>query len=122
MLNLVQKSFVQVKFGGLGVPGMRFNPALHFFHGMQVSYGTDVDTDTDADGVKKLTGHCFYTCGVQMYKLRFSFGSDGVMATDISDGYNPWIFCNPSSVVNFFDKMENAVVAVIYNCLLYKLT
>ena len=44
------------------------------------------------------------------------------MATDITDGYNPWIFWNPSSVVNFFDKMENAVVAVIYNCLLWKLT
>ena len=29
-----------------------------------------------------------------------------VMGTDISDGYNPWIFCNPSSVVNFFGKME----------------
>ena len=29
-----------------------------------------------------------------------------VMATDITDGYNPWIFCNPSSVVNFFGKME----------------
>ena len=41
-----------------------------------------------------------------------------VMATDITDGYNPWIFWNPSSVVNFFGKMENAVVAVIYNCLL----
>ena len=24
----------------------------------------------------------------------------------VSDGYNPWIFCNPSSVVNFFGKME----------------
>ena len=45
-----------------------------------------------------------------------------VMGTDISDGYNPWIFWNPSSVVNFFGKMENAVVAVIYNCLLWKLT
>ena len=41
-----------------------------------------------------------------------------VMATDITDGYNPWIFWNPSSVVNFFGKMENAVDAVIYNCLL----
>ena len=29
-----------------------------------------------------------------------------VMATDITDGYNPWIFWNPSSVVNFFGKME----------------
>ena len=33
---------------------MRLNPALHFFHGTQVSYGTD--TGSDIGGVKKLTG------------------------------------------------------------------